>query len=215
MALNANAMTTVVNLRAYLARETTASTDGRLATDGWMEPMINRISSAIESYCDRRLIAPAAALTYTLDGQPGSVIRLPDYPIVSVTSVTLSASGTTIPARASLTDTGYVLTDEGRRLGHIYLDGYTMDAGLAANAVVAICGYSSTAAALTTTYAREHRAALDQLDNACLQWASLIFNAPVPSAESVATESLTFAVSERRVPSRVEGLLAPFRRLTL
>lgn len=215
MALNANAMTTVAKMRAYLARETTAATDGRLDQTDWMEPLINRISSAIETYCDRRLIAPSAALTYTLDGDGKAVIRLPDYPIVSITSVTLSGSGVTVPVRPSIGQPGYVLTDDGRRLGHIYLEGYGTDVGRATNAVVAVCGYDATTAAGATTYAREHRAALDQLENACLQWASLIFNAPVPSAESVATESLTFAVSERRVPSRVEGLLAPFRRWSL
>jgi len=215
MALNANALTTVANLQAWLAQDTIATaTDGRYAT-ARCEALINRVSSHIEAYCDRMLIAPAAAYTYTLDGDGGTMIPLyreGAWPIVAVTSVTDSATSEVIAARTSIYGTGYTMN---AAIGVINLHGYSTTPGVQTIAVVARAGYDATTAALATVLGRLHRRALDDLENACLQLCSLLWHSPVPSAESVQIAGTGMAIRESAMPSRIRLMLDPYRRLTL
>lgn len=216
MALSWDALTTIANMRDYLEREKTAVTSGRFADD-WMERVINATSAAIANYCQRQLIAPASAITYTMTGDGRATIVLPEYPVVSITSVKNLSSNETIAARTAYGGTGYSLSDDDRLAGIIRLHGYTTDIENAAVEVQARLGYDSTTAGSSTAtrVTREHRVALDQLENACLQWAALLFTAPVPSAETMQMDAISFTIREQAIPTRVRALLEPYRRVTL
>lgn len=216
MALSWDALTTAARLRDYLQREKTNVISGRF-DDDWMESAINATSAAIATYTQRQLIAPATAITYTLTADNATSIMLPEWPIVSITSVKNLASNETIALRTSFTGRGYSLSDDDRLSGIIRLHDYATDRENAAIEVVARLGYdSATAAAATATrVTREHRVALDQLENACLQWASLLFTAPVPSAETMQVDQVAYTIREQAIPTRVRALLDPYRRQSL
>ena len=216
MALSWDALTTVEAMRAYVEREKTATLSGRFA-DEWMERVINATSAAIATYCQRQLIAPATAITYTLTGDGGSLLLLPEYPVVSITSVKNLASAETIPARTTFGGTGYSLSDADTLAGMIRLHGYVTDSDSAAVEVKARLGYdATTAGSLTPTrVTREHRVALDQIESACLQWAALLFSMPIPSAETVQMDQVAYTIREQSIPTRVRQLLEPYRRYAL
>lgn len=291
-ALSWDALTNVETMRSYLQREKTGTLDGRF-TDDWMTQLINHTSAAIGLHCNRQLIAPAADMTYLLDGEGESTLLLPEYPIVSLTSITNLSGPEVIPARPTVNDDGYSYGDAYRMAGQVKLCGYVADWGSSMVQVVGRLGYTTgtpvgtatwtassatvtftgvdvtaliaagdyigkdaatlrgateqwwkvasrtyaggnttvtltasytgaTATAATsrehaqsvtqTRYARANMQALAQLEHACLEWGSLLFNAPVPSVEVTSVDQVAFTVREQGIPTRVRTLLEPYRR---
>ena len=215
MALNSNALTTVADLRTFLADSFTAAETGRMATSA-LESIINQASSYIERWCNRTLIAPSAAVTYNLPGYGERTIWLPDYPIISVTSITFNESVLTVPASSGVDVAGWYLTDEGSLMGRIDLDGYGTDRGPRGVTVVARCGYNATVAATTpaTAVSRDHATALDTLKRAChTVCGSWYENRLGHSSQTVSGQSVSF--DSGTLPPRAEELLRTFRRVVV
>ena len=217
MALTEQALTTVAAMRAYITRERTAAATG-LLDDEHMEQVIAMASSAIAMHCQRQLRAPAAAITYTLDGTGGTTLYLPEWPIVSIASITNLSTSEVIPARTTPTGLGWSASDADRLAGIVRLTGYSLDSGSAMVSVSARLGYDATTAASTpaTQLTREHQLALTQLEQACLAWGALLHSASVPSVETLSIEGGgAFTVREQAIPTRVRKLLEPFVRVTV
>lgn len=85
MALVANALTTIERSAAALS---IAVPTGDALTN--LEQMIAQCSDAIEAFLDRKL--SKTTVTERVKGYGGQVLRLSRYPLVSITSVTLSGS---------------------------------------------------------------------------------------------------------------------------
>src|ERR1700704_4953670 len=88
-------------------------------TDTTLDAVFDRLISAaslfVAKYCARPFIV--ASFTETRNGNGRSRIVLNNYPVVSVTSVTVDNSA--VPARTSPTGVGYTLAGSS-----IYLNGY-------------------------------------------------------------------------------------------
>lgn len=208
MALTANALTTVARLRSYLSRSRTAATDGELGTDR-LEDLINAASAHIETYCDRHLICPATAQTYTLDHDGGSLLVLPEWPIVAITSITDLWDNVAIAARTAPYGDGYYAHSED---GRIDLYGYAPAAGEGVIQVVARLGYDATTAALTTPIARRHARALAELEQACWMLCYHWWSNPNPGAEAVTIDQMAMTIRPEPMPRPVAQLLAGYRR---
>lgn len=214
MGLDWDALASIDDLRNYIVRERTDSTEG-LYSDASLATLINDMSAAIKGYCDRQLISAVTALTYTLDGDGDRTLYLPEYPIVSITSIYDASAGLYIPARTSYNGTGYCYSDADALGGRVQLEGYTLTPGYANIIVVANLGYSATVAATFSSLSPYHSRALNALSSACIQWASYIFNAPVPSSETVLAQGISMTVREQPIPTRVKAMIEPYRRVPL
>ncbi len=203
MPLDDNALTTVATLRQWLTQDATADTSGRLS-DAALEALIGRGTAAIESYCERALLAPAMAQTYTLNGSGGKRLILPEWPLLELVSLTID--GQAIPARASLADAGYIVSAAEACLE---LTGYTFSAGVANVVAVARCGYDPALAATS----RRHRQAVRDLEQACLHLCAAWFWEPVAGRTAVQQGGVAIALEAEPWPAAVRGLLAPYRRL--
>lgn len=198
MALNANALTTVARLRQWVSAGLPEETGGRLSDEA-LEALINQASAALEAWCDRVLVAPAEPVTYTFDGDGGQRLILPEWPVVSVSGVTVD--GDAVPARGDVLGLGYVVrTYE----GWLALVGYRFASGEQNVTVSARLGYDATLARTD----RRHRRALDDLEQACLQLAAHWFAEPsaLPTPEAGRPEL------DAGLPAPVKGLLQPYRR---
>jgi len=203
MALAANALTNVPTLRAWLTQGRTNETGGRLA-DGALEGLINRASAAIEGWCRRSLVAPAEPRTYTFDGDGGCRLLLPEWPVVSVDSLTVD--GLAIEERATVFGAGYVVR---RREGALLLVGHRFAHGQQNVVVRARLGYDS---ALAESEPR-HGAALADLEQACLMLCALWFDKPSAGAYEAVDEGATRRDDPAPIPPEVEGLLFAYRRV--
>lgn len=202
MPLQANALTTVAALRAWLAQGATEETDGRL-DDEALTALIGRASGAIESWCDRTLVAPAEARTYRLDGNGLTRLLLPEWPLLSLTSLTIDDHA--IPEREAGGPGWLARAEEACLL----LDGYTFTRGLGNVVAVARLGYDAATAATD----RRHRRALDDLEQACLMLAAFWFEKPAAARLTVTIEGRGESYDSTGWPAEVRGLLAPYRRL--
>lgn len=215
MALNSNALTTVVNLRTALTRGRTTDTTGWVDTT-ILEPVINRISAAIERYCDRTLVVNAADVTHVLDGDGRAVVNLFElgaWPIVSLTSVTNLEDSTTIPARATPSDSGYVLGGRDQLAGILRIVGYSTPASPQSLKIIGKFGYSAAVAATATPEGYAHMRALADLERACLEWCVAVQTAPVANAASMSLEGMGLAIIDAALPTRVASILSTYRRL--
>ena len=203
MALDDNALTTVATLRQWLTQDATADSSGRLA-DAALEGLIGRATAAIEGYCERALIAPATAETYTLNGSGGQRLILPEWPLLELTSLTIDDQA--IPERASLADAGYTVSAAEACLE---LTGYAFTRGVGNVVAVARCGYDP---ALAET-SRRHRQAVRDLEQACLHLCAAWFWEPVAGRTMVNQGGAVIELEAEPWPAVVRGLLAPYRRL--
>lgn len=216
VAANDNALTTVVELRDFIADLRTNATTGRLDSD-YLQTLINEASSFIARWCGCNLIAPEIAygetdadVTYDLQGYGTDRIWLPDRPIISVTSVTFNVSQLTVPESTSVQTPGWYFTDEGAKAGRIELYGYHTDIDPRGVTVLAWCGYREGSVDETTVLGRNHRAALDTLKRACNTLCANWFeNRLARSSQTI--EGNTSSWDSGTMPSRVEELLRPFR----
>lgn len=216
MALAANALTTIAKCRDYLVEGKQVASTGRL-TDDNLTILIDRASQIIESYLGRKTIVNASDETLLLDGDGGRVIRLWEvgaFPIVSVSSLTNLVSGQTIAARATVADTGYILSTQDKIRGEIRLDGYSTDPGMQTVQVVGKWGFSASEAGGTDgLIARHHLDALARLEQACLELVMAQFEHPDPAMRTESVDGVTYAMHVTTMPPRVAELLAPLRLL--
>lgn len=211
-------LTTWQAVRDALNRDRTDAVAGEgVLSEDTLAPLVERVSAAMEAYCDRRLKAGADDETATLAGDGGATLDLGGRcPIVAVTSV--ADDGTAIPARPTATGLGWWCTPADRAAGRIRLTGYATTPG-AAVTVTGRFGYAADAEALleagtlTLDEAKTHLRALAVLEQACLDWCVYLVQHFAPSAQTIELGGMGMTFTERRVPTRVEALLRPFRRL--
>jgi len=89
------ALTSLAQVKAYMGITSTAN-------DATLTRLINSVSAAIETYCDRQFVSRA----YTLERQDGNgqnIIYVKNYPIISIERVATSTAGA---LQIKCTDTG-------------------------------------------------------------------------------------------------------------
>lgn len=203
MALDDHALTTVATLRQWLTQDATAESTGRLC-DTALEGLIGRATAAIEGYCNRALLAPAEAVTHTLDGTGSRRMLLPEWPLLELFSLTIDEQS--IPARTGGAEVGYTISAAEACLE---LSGYVFTSGVANVVAVARCGYDR---ALADT-SRRHCQAVRDLEQACLHLCAAWFWEPVAGRTRVDQGGVSVELEPEPWPAVVRGLLAPYRRL--
>ncbi len=134
MAVAANALCALADLKAYAGLPSAAA-----AYDAALEALIDAVSEAAEQHTGR--VLAETDYTWRLDGNGLDELLVPEWPLNSVT--TLTVNGETIPARASLTSSGYVPTAY-----NIKLVGYLFYEGIQNVSIAAKAGYSTVPADL-------------------------------------------------------------------
>jgi len=128
MAVGTYALTTLAAVNSILKLTADGST-----IDAFVENLVDRVTTRIEGFCDRKLAARDYVYTSAaqqddtvFSGKGLTEMWLPQYPVNSVT--TLIVDGTTISARTvtEWDDTGYLIH---KAEGRIELVGYTFTEG--------------------------------------------------------------------------------------
>jgi hypothetical protein len=129
--LNTNALCTRKNVKDYLNITGSNSTSDNLIND-----LINRISTAFESYCGRSFLS--ATYTEYYDGRGENELFLDKYPVTSITEINDDsdwtwATSTVIPSAS------YRIADE----RSVYYDGI-FSTGRQSIKITYVAGYSTT-----------------------------------------------------------------------
>jgi hypothetical protein len=211
----------IAELREHIARGQTDLDDG-LLDDGVLVPLANGCVAQMETYCDRTLIAPAAAEVYSFYGSDDDRLRLwlevGALPIAAITSVVVD--GETVAAQPDSDSDGYRCGPPERRRGEIRLYGTTAGADDLC-VVTARCGYAKdhatllAATTITAAEARDHERGVEALRAVFLDWCRYLHAHHTPSAETIEIGGMSANFSERDMPARVKAALAPFRRLVV
>lgn len=107
MALNANALTTLVMAKSYLKIPT-----GETSMDAMIELFINASSQMLESETDRKL--KAQSIIEIHHGRQSNIVMLNEWPVNSITSVSIGSGQSDPPTPIPSTD--YAIGDEGNSL---------------------------------------------------------------------------------------------------
>jgi len=112
-----NDLTTLANVKAWLKLPATANTD--------LDPLLLRLISAASAFIQTALDRTFAVTAYTesRDGKGTTVMLLKDYPVISVTAVTVDAMP--VPPAADCTKPGFVFGEKS-----VGLNGYKFTRGL-------------------------------------------------------------------------------------
>lgn len=166
----------------------------------YAQALIGPVSTAIEKFLGYKI--PAENYTRTVSGQGTTGIIVPDRPLISVASVTIS--GQAVPAgesRAGSQTSGWYADPDAHA---IRLVGYRFERG-AANVVLAYrAGY-------------EPDAIPADLKQACLEWVKFCFGrkdrALDVTSEKAGGQSLTYGGALAPMPALTGILLANYRRV--
>jgi len=93
--------------------------------DAQFTALISAMSAFMARYCNRDFIQQTN--TEIRDGNGKQRILLKNYPVISITSVTID--GVAIPVRPNPTSSGYVAPDPADNAGLLALDGYCFNPG--------------------------------------------------------------------------------------
>lgn len=115
--------------------------------DSQFDALITAMSLFMARYCNRDFVQQAN--TEVRDGNGRSRMLLKQYPVASVTSVTVD--GIAIPARTVPTGSGFVAPDPGDNAGMLMLYGYCFAKGFQNVTVVYTAGLFANTAAATAT----------------------------------------------------------------
>jgi hypothetical protein len=111
----------------------------RVSPTGAEEALLNTIAGALNDYflneCGR--VIESASVTETRDGNDKAQMKLRESPVTAITSLTID--GQAIPARSSVTGSGYVFTSSGL----VKLVGYTLSRGVQNIVIVYTAGYAT------------------------------------------------------------------------
>ncbi len=132
-------LTTLAAVRLYLRGD---FLDGSYQTfDAELARLIGAISADVRRQTDRALNVPAASVTERRHGDDGTRMLLREYPVASVTSVTVD--GVAIPAQVGGSGNGWFLDGD-----CIELIGYTFGAGRNNVVIVYSAGWATVPADL-------------------------------------------------------------------
>jgi len=127
-------LTTLANVKSYMRREFSDPAYGTF--DAELSRTIKAVSAEVRRATDRALDVPAASKTDRFDGDGGTRWHLTEFPVASVTSVTVD--GTAVPEQPSATEAGYYLDGN-----VVCLYGYTFTKGTGNVAIVYSSGYAT------------------------------------------------------------------------
>jgi hypothetical protein len=127
-------LTDLDSVRAYLRGSVPVPQDDDTLLGG----LITAVSHAFVAQAGRNPIN--ATYTDTVDGEGGCKLFLEQYPVASVTSVTVD--GVVIPPRATVGGAGWVLSNAAA--GKLEVVGYTFADGVANCVIVYVAGYGAT-----------------------------------------------------------------------
>jgi hypothetical protein len=184
------ALTTLAAAKAFLRREDNSDDDTKIIM------CVNHATGTIERECRRKLKSRVA--TFYLDGSGESQLALPEWPLNSVTSASLSAGEFVTPL-----DISEVLPHDG---GVLSLYDSTFPLGIKNITVVADCGYKSGL----------HDSDLVDLEYACLVLAQVNFikmNNQAYGATSVGIGGESASISQEPLPPEVAEVIKGFRRI--
>ena len=149
MAVADNALCTLAQLKTYLNISGSSQ-------DSALEDLVDAVSAGAEAYTRRELAARDQAWTGgdALDGNGHTVLRAPQWPLNSISS--LEVNGVEISARAAIGGSGYVI-DKGA--GLIRLVGYVFYQGVQNVEISANAGFDPVPA---------------DLRQAAIEWAAML-----------------------------------------
>lgn len=178
---------TVEDLGSVLGKSISTGSDTQAA-----ELLVSAACDALKAAISRDL--EATTYTQTFNGHGGDKLFMPQFPIISVTSVTVD--GVTIPPRPSVPGAGFAWDEDG-----IYLQGYRFNKGVQNVAVVYRAGYEPSAIPQALKWAA--------LELASLRWKQRT-NQGV-SSRNLGGEVVTFDRSD--FPESVKALVTSFRNV--
>jgi len=121
-------LTTLADVKAYLGMT------GEAVDDDLLTRLITAASTWFKTQAAHQILS--ATYTDTFDGSGGTRKVLENFPVISVTSVTVD--GVAIPARPAIGQDGYVLND-----GQVDLFGFAFTTGVVNCAIVYVAGYAT------------------------------------------------------------------------
>lgn len=125
-------LTSVARYEAYLGLTSAAALDAQLAA------LIPRVSTAAEQFCGRSF-APLTHTSLKLNGAGARLIRVPEWPIVSVASLYLLGNSVAVPVSADGLAYGYQYDDK-----YLYLTGACFPNGYRTVTVSYLSGFAGT-----------------------------------------------------------------------
>jgi hypothetical protein len=168
------------------------------AADPVVDRLVDAASEVIRSYCNRDI--DSKAYPETRNGNGGTALMLSQYPVTAVASVTVD--GVTIPARPTVTSSGWVLdtlTDYGP--GIVRLDGYSFSKGVQNVVVNYTAGYASDSIPA-------------DIIQACVEIAAdMKRRGPRVGEVSKNLQGQVVAYSQKDIPAQVKMILDQFRRV--
>jgi hypothetical protein len=176
-------LTTLAHVKQWVGLANTVS-------DDLLERMITSCSAAMESWMNRTIAR--TSYVETRNGTGGSALLVQQYPIVSVSGVTVGAVA--VPARARIGDGGYVF-DETR----ILLDGSTFTRGMQNVTVSYVAGYATVP---------------QDIEQACIDIIGDWFRYKDRAGKlSEGIEGQTISFTDTAFPSRAQGVLNQYRKV--
>lgn len=208
MPLSSHALTTVATVKEYLQRDVNDTSDENLITR-----LINVASERIEKHCDRHF--EQATYTEKYRGNNRQLLRLNQYPVTAVASVTVSESAVDSGDYEILTEEG-MLYNENLWTWSGYQAGLVgEDVGSKRNIEVQYtAGYvlpkdetdGPPAVVRTLPY---------DLEQACIMLVAYYIKTDIDHYSTVFAESGNAISRPTKMPPHVVELLKPYRRLSV
>jgi uncharacterized phiE125 gp8 family phage protein len=183
--LAAGDLTTVEKVRSYLKLPD-------LEDDEWLTELVTQASQEVKTALGRDILA--ADYTHAFDGDDEQEIVLRQYPVQTVTSV--SVDGTAVPARTVVSEGGWVLSGDA-----VHLVGYRFTRGTQNVVVVYRAGYAAVP---------------DDLERAVILQAALAYSDRDRfGKQSVNLNGESVSFNGGLVKSVIDGILDRYRRVVV
>jgi hypothetical protein len=179
-------LTTLADLEGWL----NITPGANPAVDDLLTRLITAVSAAIESYLCRTI--GEASYSRTFNGKGGQALVLPEYPVLSVSSVTIGI--TSVPASPGPQQAGFVFDQYA-----VYLCGYAFERGLQNVSIAWTAGYASVP---------------DDIEQACIQLCASRFREKDRIDEGskvIQGMQVSYRISD--IPPSVRLMLQPYRKV--
>ena len=176
-------LTTLANVKSWLNIATTTD-------DATLSRMVTAVSNYIQSWLNRSFAV--ASYTDILNGTGGNQLVFHEYPVISVSSMTIS--GNIIPASPDGIQPGYVFDARG-----IYLIGYQLTKGIKNVRITYSAGYATVP---------------PEIEQACIELIALRYRERSRIGEvskSIGGEVVSF--SQKDFPEGVKTILNNYKRV--
>jgi hypothetical protein len=179
----ATALTTLANVKDWLQISVSSN-------DALLTRMIQAFSDAVANEINRDIGSQVFAVT--LDGNGGTKLSFPNYPVTAIAS--LYVDGSAIPARASFGSNGYVFTTT-----RMNLVGYRFNQGVQNIQLSYTAGYVNIPT---------------EIEQAVIEWIADRYASRdriAVMSKTLAGETISFAQND--IPDPVLAILRPYRKV--